>query len=86
MFRWRVNPFTRDAVGRSPSDLVISDRASSGNAAPDDPTERPEDARDYPEDPMFFVTTSIVRVSSSVGLNSTTSVPAKISGVCPGAT
>jgi hypothetical protein len=34
--------------------------------------------------PMFFVTTSRVRASSAVGLNSTSSVPAKISGVCPG--
>ena len=33
---------------------------------------------------MFLVTTSIVRPSSSVGLNSTTSVPAKRTGVCPG--
>jgi hypothetical protein len=35
---------------------------------------------------MFFVTTSMVRPSSSVGLNSTTSVPAYRIGVCPGPT
>jgi quercetin dioxygenase-like cupin family protein len=35
---------------------------------------------------MFLVTTSIVRPSSSVGLNSTTSVPAYRTGVCPGPT
>jgi hypothetical protein len=31
---------------------------------------------------MFLVTTSMVRPSSSVGLNSTTSVPAERTGVC----
>ncbi len=35
---------------------------------------------------MFFVTTSIVSASSFVGLNSTTSVPAYRTGVCPGPT
>ena len=35
---------------------------------------------------MFLVTTVIVRPSSSVGLNSTTSVPAYRTGVCPGPT
>ena len=33
---------------------------------------------------MFRVTTSNVRSSSSVGLNSTISVPAYRTGVCPG--
>jgi pimeloyl-ACP methyl ester carboxylesterase len=35
---------------------------------------------DQPVASMFFVTTSRVLASSAVGLNSTTSVPAKISG------
>lgn len=37
-----------------------------------------------PIDSMFRSTTSMVLASSSVGWNSTTSVPAKISGRCPG--
>ena len=35
---------------------------------------------------MFLVTTSIVSLSSAVGLNSTISVSGKISGVWPGPT
>ena len=41
-------------------------------------------AAQSPAASMFFVTTSIVRCSSSVGLNSTISVPANSIGVCPG--
>lgn len=43
-------------------------------------------ARSLPQpiDSMFRSTTSMVLASSSVGWNSTTSVPAKISGRCPG--
>ncbi len=37
-------------------------------------------------DSMFLVTTSIVSLSSAVGLNSTISVSGKISGVWPGPT
>ena len=43
-------------------------------------------ALDQADASMFFVTTSMVRPSSSVGLNSTTSVPAYRIGVCPGPT
>lgn len=35
---------------------------------------------------MLALTVSMVRCSSSVGLNSTTSVPAYSTGVCPGPT
>lgn len=38
-------------------------------------------ARDYPSAPMFFSTTARVSWSCAVGLNSMTSVSAKISGV-----
>jgi undecaprenyl-diphosphatase len=47
---------------------------------------RVSDRQDAGISSMFFVTTSIVSPSSSVGLNSTTSVPAKRTGVCPGPT
>ena len=40
----------------------------------------------YAIDSMFFPTTSIVCWKSAVGLNSTSSVPGKISGVWPGPT
>lgn len=63
----------------------VSSRRSHGRGARPPCTVEGELTSQPPAASMFFVTTSIVRWSSSVGLNSTISVPAKSTGVWPGA-